>query len=57
LLEGVRRVRLRYRDREGVWRARWDPTDAASLPVAVELVTDSEGQGVLRQLFLVGGRR
>ncbi|HYN46100.1 MAG TPA: type II secretion system minor pseudopilin GspJ [Allosphingosinicella sp.] len=57
LLEGVRRVRLRYRDREGVWRARWDPTDAASLPVALELVTDSEGQGVLRQLFLVGGPR
>ena len=57
LLEGVRQVRLRYRDREGVWRARWDPTDIARLPVAVELVTLSEGQGMLRQLFLVGGGR
>ncbi len=57
LITGVRRVRLRYRDREGIWRARWDPTDAASLPVAVELVTDSDGQSVLRQLFLVGSRR
>ncbi|HYI63744.1 MAG TPA: type II secretion system minor pseudopilin GspJ [Allosphingosinicella sp.] len=57
LLEGVRRARLRYRDREGLWRARWDPTDVAQLPVAVELVTDSEGRGVLRQLFLVGSRR
>jgi general secretion pathway protein J len=57
LIDGVTRVRLRYRDREGIWRARWDPTDAAALPVAVELVTDSAGQGVLRQLFLVGGRR
>jgi len=57
LIDGVTRVRLRYRDREGLWRARWDPTDAASLPAAVELVTDSAGQGVLRQLFLVGSRR
>ena len=57
LIEGVRTVRLRYRDREGLWRARWDPSDAAQLPVAVELVTDSAGQGMLRQLFLVGSRR
>lgn len=57
LLEGVRRIRLRYRDRQGAWRDRWDPTDAAQLPAAVELVTDSAGQGVVRQLFLVGGGR
>ena len=57
LLDGVRRARLRYRDRGGQWRARWDPTDPARLPVAVELVTDGERQGVLRQLFLVGSRR
>lgn len=57
LLDGVRRARLRYRDRDGGWRARWDPTDPARLPVAVELVTDSEGRGVLRQLFLVGSGR
>lgn len=57
LIDGVRRVQLRYRDRDGSWRDRWDPTDAARLPVAVELVTDSEGQGQLRQLFLVGEAR
>jgi general secretion pathway protein J len=57
LVDGVRRARLRYRDREGLWRARWDPTDAAQLPIAVELVTDSAGQGLVRQLFLVGSRR
>lgn len=57
LLDGVSRARLRYRDREGQWRARWDPTDPAELPRALELVTDSEGEGVLRQLFLVGSRR
>lgn len=57
LLEGVRRVQLRYRDRDGTWRDRWDPTDPARLPIAVELVSDSEGQGEVRQLFLVGGGR
>lgn len=57
LLEGVRRVQLRYRDRDGSWRDRWDPTDAARLPTAVELVSDSEGQGTVRQLFLVGSSR
>jgi general secretion pathway protein J len=57
LLEGVRSVQLRYRDRDGSWRDRWDPTDPARLPVAVELVSDSEGQGQVRQLFLVGNAR
>jgi len=54
LIEGVRAARLRYRDREGEWRNRWDPTDAASLPVAVELVTESDDFGLLQQRFLVG---
>ncbi|HTU12263.1 MAG TPA: type II secretion system minor pseudopilin GspJ [Allosphingosinicella sp.] len=57
LLESVRRVQLRYRDREGNWRERWDPTDAARLPTAVEIVSDSEGQGEIRQVFLVGNGR
>ena len=57
LLTGVRRVQLRYRDRDGGWRDRWDPTDPARLPVAVELVSDSESQGQMRQLFLVGSAR
>ena len=58
LLDGVRTVRLRYRDNDGAWRERWDPSDAARLPRAVELVTVSDGQGMVRQLFLVGtGRR
>ena len=57
LITGVRSVQLRYRDRDGSWRDRWDPTDPARLPVAVELVSTSEGQGQLRQLFLVGEGR
>jgi general secretion pathway protein J len=57
LLDNVRSVRLRYRDREGLWRERWDPTDPARLPAAVEMVSDSAGQGQVRMLFLVGGGR
>jgi general secretion pathway protein J len=57
LVEGVRRVRLRYRDREGEWRERWDPTAPADLPRAVELVVDAEGMGSTRQLFLSGPGR
>ena len=54
LLRGVRQLRLRYRDEEGGWQNDWAPTNAARLPRAVELVTDSEAHGLVRQLFLVG---
>jgi general secretion pathway protein J len=54
LLDGVHRMRLRYRDGEGRWHERWDPTRASELPRAVELVMDVEGSGVTRQLFLTG---
>ena len=54
LLDGVRTLRLRYRDEDGAWRERWDPTDATDMPYAVELVTDSDTHGLVRQLFLVG---
>ena len=57
LLERVRRVQLRYRDRDGAWRDRWDPTEPARLPTAVEITSDSEGQGQVRMLFLVGSGR
>ena len=54
VVDGVRRVRLRYRDGEGNWRERWDPTKASELPRAVELVLDAEGSGTTRQLFQTG---
>lgn len=57
LLDGVRRLRLRYRDRQGEWRERWDPTDPAELPLAVELVLDTQATGTTRQLFLAGRGR
>lgn len=57
LVDGVRALRMRYRDRDGEWRERWDPTDPAQLPRAVELVIEADGHGTIRQLFLVGAAR
>jgi general secretion pathway protein J len=58
LIDGVRTVRLRYRDDEGAWRTDWDSSDPIRLPRAIELVTSSDSHGLVRQLFLVGtGRR
>jgi general secretion pathway protein J len=54
LLEDVRQARLRYRDRDGAWRDRWDPVDGGPLPRAVELVADTQTHGALRLLFQVG---
>ena len=54
LLDGISQLRLRYRDQEGAWHGAWAPTDGIQLPRAVELMTDSEAHGVVRQLFLVG---
>ena len=57
LLSGVRSVRLRDRDREGIWQPVWNVTDPTRLPRAVELVSDSETHGSVRELFLVGSGR
>lgn len=57
LLGGVETVRLRYRDRDGSWLARWDPSDGTRLPVAVELIADSATYGLVRQVFVVGSLR
>ena len=53
LLTGVKTLRIRYR-RAGEWRAAWDAADPKALPDAVEVVTDVERVGTVRQLFLVG---
>lgn len=57
LLDGVRTLRVRYRDRAGAWGEIWDPANGTQLPVAVELVTDSERHGLIRQVFVVGTGR
>ena len=54
VMTDVRTARLRYRDRNGNWRDRWDPTQPSQLPLAVELVIETEAGGRTRQLFLVG---
>jgi general secretion pathway protein J len=54
MLDGVRRIRLRYRDRKGEWRDRWDPTALTDLPSAVEMVVDTQEAGATRMLFLAG---
>ncbi len=54
LVRGVTALRLRYRDRRGEWRDRWDPSRLNDMPLAIELVVDVEGSGSIRQLFLVG---
>lgn len=54
LLDGVRTIRLRYRDRNGAWSDDWQPSDGTRLPAAVELVTDTERHGLIRQVFVVG---
>lgn len=53
VLDGVRSMRLRYRDRQGEWRDRWDPQLPTELPRAVELVVTLD-RGEIRQLFLTG---
>ena len=57
LLTGIRQLRLRYRDRDGIWQPVWTVTDPTRLPHAVELVSDSMTHGSVRELFLVGNGR
>ena len=54
LIKDVRQLRLRYRDRDGAWRERWDPARPLEMPLAVEMVIETESSGSVRQLFLVG---
>jgi general secretion pathway protein J len=54
VVDGVLQLSLRYRDKEGAWRDRWDPTEIADLPRALEMVVETEDGGSVRQLFLVG---
>lgn len=53
MLDGVKAITLRYRF-NGAWSDRWDGTQGAPLPNAVELVVTRRDGTVLRALFLVG---
>jgi general secretion pathway protein J len=54
LIRDVQQMALRFRDRQGLWRAEWQGVDPADLPVAVELTVSSPRFGPVKQLFLVG---
>jgi general secretion pathway protein J len=54
ILKEVESLSLRYRDAEGAWRERWDPTEVTDLPRAVEIAVDLGNGAPIRQLFLVG---
>jgi general secretion pathway protein J len=55
LVNGVRSLRLRYRDARGDWRDRWNPTRPTDMPRALEMIVDLGRGGAIRALFLVGG--
>jgi len=57
LMDGVRSVRLRYRNDRGEWLDAWTEADPMRLPAAVELGIVSERQGAMRMLFAAGGTR
>ena len=57
LVDDVARLRLRYREPGGEWRARWDPEKPDALPVAVELVVERADGAPVRQLFVTGTAR
>lgn len=56
LLEGVREMRLRYRDDAGEWHEHWPPVGLAQAapvpsPTALEVSLELEDLGVIRRLF------
>ncbi len=54
LVENVAAANVQFRDEAGEWRTDWTPTDASSLPRAVELRLTFQGKAEHRMLFLVG---
>jgi general secretion pathway protein J len=53
LAEGVGAVRLRFR-LKGEWLDRWQQSNRATLPQAVELTITRPGEAALTRLFMVG---
>lgn len=57
LVDGVRSVRMRYRNERGEWLDAWTEPDPTRLPAAVELAMVSDRHGAVRMLFAAGGTR
>ncbi len=55
LLESVRQIEFRYRDRQGRWRDEWPSGDdeIAQLPAAVEVTLESDRFGRIRRLVVL----
>jgi general secretion pathway protein J len=57
MLDGLQRLRLRYRDGSGAWHDQWPPARATeatqSLPAAIELEIDSRRFGAIRRLLVM----
>lgn len=59
LLTGVNQLRLRYLDSAQNWQTTWPPLSAAdvsAIPVAIEVVMDTEQEGEIRRLFRVSAQ-
>ncbi len=54
LADRVASVAMRYRDREGSWRARWDNAGLTTLPAAVEMTVAQTGRPPLTFAWITG---
>jgi general secretion pathway protein J len=54
LADGVVALTMRYRDRTGEWRSRWDNAALTSLPAAVEMTVAQTGRPPLTFAWLTG---
>ena len=54
LADKVEQLAMRYRDRSGEWRARWDDALLDSLPAAVEMTVTRTGEPPLVLAFIAG---
>ena len=54
LADRVEALTMRYRDRKGEWRARWDDALLDSLPAAVEMTVTRTGVPPLTLAFVAG---
>ncbi len=54
LADRVERLTMRYRDRKGEWRPRWDNALLDSTPAAVEMTVQRKGEPPLQLAFVTG---
>ncbi len=57
LADRVAALGVRYRDKDGQWRARWDNVRMDAMPIAVELTLTRQREAPLTMAFVVGTGR